>query len=284
MNTRSLLRTLVLAQAVLLLSIICIPSAHGAPGDLDLSFDPGSGVNAGVHAVALQADGKVVIGGEFSTVKGLSRIGVARLNADGSGDSSFDAGSVVGRSAGVYCVAFQPDGKWLIGGSFSTARGALRSYLARLNGDGSLDDTFHPPAFGADSPYQISVKSVRSISLQPDGKVLITGDFSEIGDTIRWGFARLNADGSLDASFAPNTFQLFVGPGGVDAAVVQADGRILIGGTFTEFPAAGSPGSTPMAVSIRRSIPEAESAADSARMFWQSPPWQMARCLSGVPS
>src|SRR5690348_7707722 len=67
-------------------------SLFGAAGDVDLSFDPGSGVDGQVTALAVQPDGKVIIGGSFATVKGLARHGIARLNADGSGDSSFTAG------------------------------------------------------------------------------------------------------------------------------------------------------------------------------------------------
>ena len=68
--------------------------AHGAPGDVDLSFDPGSGIDRQVNVVAVQADGKVIVAGEFSTVKGLVRPSLARLNSDGSGDPSFDAGGL----------------------------------------------------------------------------------------------------------------------------------------------------------------------------------------------
>src|SRR5687767_11841473 len=74
----------------LLLLLAVFHPASAAPGDLDLSFDPGSGVNGAVNTVALQPDGKIVVGGSFSTVKGLSRTNVARLQADGSGDSGFD--------------------------------------------------------------------------------------------------------------------------------------------------------------------------------------------------
>src|SRR4030095_12273277 len=64
-----------------------------APGDVDLSFDPGSGVNGPVNAIVVQPDGKLIIGGQFTTVKGLARRNIARLNADGSGDSNFTPGA-----------------------------------------------------------------------------------------------------------------------------------------------------------------------------------------------
>src|SRR5437899_12274967 len=77
------------------LTLQAIP-CRAAPGDVDLSFDPGSGVDGAVYAIAMAADGKVLIGGEFTTVKGLVRNNLARLNADGSGDPTFNAALGVG--------------------------------------------------------------------------------------------------------------------------------------------------------------------------------------------
>ena len=91
MKKLNLVRTIILAGSLLpQLSTLCF-HARGAAGEVDLSFDPGSGVNGTVKVAALQADGKAIIGGEFTTVKGLVRNGVARLNADGSLDTHFNA-------------------------------------------------------------------------------------------------------------------------------------------------------------------------------------------------
>src|SRR2546427_2443359 len=75
-------------------------NSSAAPGDVDLSFDPGSGVNGAVSAFALQPDGRVIIGGWVTTGQGLVRHGIARLNVYGSGDSSFNPGA--GAYAGAY--------------------------------------------------------------------------------------------------------------------------------------------------------------------------------------
>src|SRR5687768_3186235 len=80
-----------------------------AAGDVDLSFDPGPGVDGVVTRMALQPDGKLVIGGAFTTVKGLARVGLARLNPDGSGDPTFDAGTNADRA--ISAIAVQSDGK-----------------------------------------------------------------------------------------------------------------------------------------------------------------------------
>src|ERR1041385_3798044 len=84
--------THICAASLLLWMGVLTNNSFAAAGDLDLSFDTGSGINGAVGAVAVQSDGKFLIGGAFTTVKGLVRVGFARLNADGSGDSSFLAG------------------------------------------------------------------------------------------------------------------------------------------------------------------------------------------------
>src|ERR1041384_7491770 len=119
------------------ISLVCVISTlasfrvHAAPGDVDLSFDPGSGVDNTVWAIALRPDGKAIIGGEFTTVKGLARNHIARLNIDGSGDISFNPGS--GANSDVRAIAVQPDGKVLIAGFFTIVNGSSRNYIARLN-------------------------------------------------------------------------------------------------------------------------------------------------------
>ena len=97
----------------------------------------------GVFSVALQSDGKVLIGGNFYTVNGTNRNGIARLNANGSLDGSFNPGT--GRMAmGLLSSPLQPDGKVLVGGGFTTFDGTNRNGIARLNANGSLDSSFNP--------------------------------------------------------------------------------------------------------------------------------------------
>jgi uncharacterized delta-60 repeat protein len=215
-------RTIILAGSLLLqLNTLCFHS-RGAPGDVDLSFDPGSGVGGTVNAVVVQPDGKVLIGGYFGTVKGLLRSNVARLNADGSGDPTFNPGTGVagGDYAMVNSVVLQSDGKVLIGGDFTTVNGTNRNGIARLNANGSLDSGFNP---GIGAAY------VRSIALQPDGKVVIGGIY--VNGTNFNKIARLNANGSLDSGFNPGT----PADGRVFSVVLQPDGKVLVGGTFTKM-------------------------------------------------
>jgi uncharacterized delta-60 repeat protein len=156
-----------------------------ADGSLDSSFNPGTGVWYGaVYSVALQPDGKVLIGGNFTSVNGTNRNRVARLNANGSLDSSFNPGT--GVSGQVLSIALQSDGKVLIGGLFTSVNGTNRNNIARLNANGSLDGSFNPGT-GANGP-------VGSIALQPDGKVFIGGDFTTVNGVVRPRVARLYGD------------------------------------------------------------------------------------------
>src|SRR4029434_8943900 len=111
-------------------------------GSLDNSFNPGTGPDYGVTSVAVQPDGKVLIGGYFYNVSGTNRNGIARLNANGSLDNTFDPGG--GSNGGVKALALQSNGKVVIGGDFTTVNGTSRNHIARLNTDGSLDSSFNP--------------------------------------------------------------------------------------------------------------------------------------------
>jgi|GEM_PF-1738272 len=185
------------------------------------NFNPGTGADSEVRTISFQPDGKIFIGGDFTSYNGTTRRRIARLNPDGSLDTTFNPGSGVNNA--VETMALQPDGKILIGGGYTAYNGTLRNYIARLNTDGTLDNTFNPGT-GPNS-------SVSIITLQPDGKILIGGDFSSYNGTTRNRIARLNTDGTLDITLNPST-----GPNNiVNAITLQPDGKILIGGEFTFY-------------------------------------------------
>jgi uncharacterized delta-60 repeat protein len=192
-----------------------------ADGNLDSSFNPGTGVDGGVVAIALQTDGRILIGGFFTTFDGTARNRIARLNSDGSLDTTFNIGT--GANSAVRAIAFQPDGRILIGGQFTTYNGTARNNLARLNADGSLDATFNVGTGGNNNVF--------AIGIQPDGNILIGGQFTTFNSTARNRIARLNSDGSLDTTFNPGTGA----DSFVQAFALQNDGRILIGGSFTNY-------------------------------------------------
>jgi len=178
-------------------------------GTLDSGFLPS--VNSSVvNAVALQPDGKLLVGGSFA-VAGEEAKDLIRLNPDGSRDTNFV--ELVLHAYLVNSVAVEADGQ-IVRGSYG---------LARLNADGTLDTSFNP-FNGAFSP-------VNSVTLQSDGKVIFGGDFTVVNGAPRGRLARLNPDGSLDTDF--NTS---VGANGTVAALaLQPDGKVVVGGAFKTF-------------------------------------------------
>jgi len=120
-----------------------------------------------VNSVVIQPDGKVLIAGQFATVDGTSRTNVARLNSNGTLDNSF----VVGTDDRVFRMALQSDGKVLLGGLFLSVNGEPRSHIARLNSNGTVDTSFLNGQTGADEP-------VVALALQPDGRILVGGEFT----------------------------------------------------------------------------------------------------------
>jgi uncharacterized delta-60 repeat protein len=197
--------------------------ADGAP---DGSFTTSSGGAAGgyVKSVAIQGDNKILIGGYFTTYNATSRGHFARLNTDGTLDTSFLA-TGVGADATVTAVAVQSDGKILIGGGFSNYNGVGRGQIARVNSDGTVDSAFPNAAAGANS-------MVYSIVQQGDGRILIGGGFSSYNSASRSCIARLNADGGLDPSFLVTS----TGANSIVYSLAQqSDGLVLIGGNFTAY-------------------------------------------------
>jgi len=211
MKKLSSVRTIILAGSLLLqLNMFCLHS-RGAAGDVDLSFDPGFGVDGTVYDVVVQPDGKVLIGGDFTTVKGLVRTNIARLNADGSGDSSFVSAPMY---YPVSSLALQSDGKVLVGSSGEDIDGPTVA-LIRLNSDGSPDTNFNANADEAFGPAIIN-----SIVVQPDGKILLVA---------HEGFFRLNSNGTRDTNFTLDPG--FTGLGGhVYSMALQTDGKVIVGG------------------------------------------------------
>jgi uncharacterized delta-60 repeat protein len=156
-----------------------------ADGTPDATFNPGTGVNQNVRSVAVQADRKILIVGEFTTVNGQARNNFARLNSDGTLESTATFNPGIGANGDVRCVAVQADGKILIAGDFTSVNGQPRSRIARLNPDGTLESTATFNATGTNG-------DIRCIALQADGKILIGGDFKMAGGQVRNGIARLH--------------------------------------------------------------------------------------------
>ena len=195
---------------------------NAQPATLDATFTPGAGFSTYVFDAELQPDGKLVVVGAFTTFDGTARNGIARLNTDGTLDTSFDPGT--GFNNWVHDVVIQTDGKIIAVGSYTTFNGASRSGIARVNSDGSLDATFDPGTG--------FVGSARGLDLQADGKILVVGDFTSFNGTARNRIVLLNTDGSIDTGYDPGTgFN-----GNAKKVEIQPDGKAIIGGTtFTSY-------------------------------------------------
>ena len=180
-------------------------------GTLDTAFDPNA--NNGVYSIAVQADGKILAGGGFTSIGGQTRNHIARLDATTGLADSFDPNA----DGEVDTVAVQADGKILLGGGFYFIHGQTRSSIARLDATTGLPDSFNPNAIG----------NVNSIALQADGKIVVGGAFYRIGGQKRNAIARLDATTGLADSFDPSAHG-----GGVFSVAVQTDGKVLASGLF----------------------------------------------------
>ena len=211
-------------------------------GTLDLPFNPNA--NDSLERIALQTNGKILIGGTFTSLSpnggpAVARRAIARLNMDGTLDA-FDPKAEDVQPGSVSSITEEPDGKFLAGGIFSKMSpngGATvtRNNIARLNPDGTLDktlDDLNIPAVDNLGGY------VDAVAVQPDGKILIGGHFTKVLGITRNHIARLNTNGTLDASFDPNTSN------DVHSISVQPDGKILIGGQFVTVSPNGGPSVT----------------------------------------
>jgi uncharacterized delta-60 repeat protein len=186
-------------------------------GQLDLGFDPGSGADLPVFALARQPDGKTLVGGAFTAYDGAACPRITRVLANGQRDSSFDPGA--GPDSFIRAIVLRADGTAVIAGQFTSYDGVPRNRIARIHSDGSLDASFDPGA-GANSGIHV-------LAEQPDGRLLIGGQFTYVDGELRPYFARLHANGSLDTSYNARAGGL------VRAIVVQPSGSVLIGGGFT---------------------------------------------------
>ncbi len=193
-------------------------------GSTDASFNSGLLLlNGGVGLFALQPDGGIIISGIFPRISGTTRHSVARLNSNGSLDTTFNLGDAGDQ---IRALVLQPDGKIVIAGWFLNYNGTVRDRIARLNSDGSLDTSFVPVngnTIGSQTPQRIG-----ALALQPDGKVVVGSIY--LGD--KFGASpnrlfRLNTDGSLDSSFPITGTDIEGITTNVHAILIQPDKNIV---------------------------------------------------------
>jgi uncharacterized delta-60 repeat protein len=200
----------------------------GQQGLLDTTFNTvddglqGDGFDGAVRTVALQSDGKLIVGGDYLYFNGIALPYLSRLKPDGMVDTSFNLGS--GFNGKVYSTLIQTDGKIIVGGSFTNYNGTAIGRLIRLNSNGSLDTTFN-------TGLGVTNSIVYSVAQQADGKTIAVGSFTKYNITNINRVVRILTDGSIDPTFVIGT-----GASGLVAEVkVQTDGKIIIVGSFDSF-------------------------------------------------
>jgi uncharacterized delta-60 repeat protein len=198
-------------------------------GRIDTSFNMGgTGFNGTVESVDLQSNGKIICGGNFTEYNGTSVGRIARLNTDGSLDTTFVNGT--GFSQQVYVVKVMSNDKVLVGGTFTSYATTQQNRIIRLNQDGGKDSTFNVGT-GCDN-------MVFDIAIASDGKILLAGEFDFYNDALHQGIVRVFSTGARDTTFNPTAVTGGQNPG-VNGAVwsvaIQSDNKILLGGSFTTY-------------------------------------------------
>jgi uncharacterized delta-60 repeat protein len=194
-------------------------------GNLDTSFNTGTGPDNYIYSIALQSDNKILIGGTFVDYDGNSCYHFARVTDTGAYDPTFNFGSGpnVG-SGGIKAIAVQENGYILVGGNFTSFSGTPVGGIIRLKPDGTIDTTFVSGS-GFNS-------GVNEIFIQADGQILISGSFTSYNGTPYYEAIRLNMDGSIDFSF-PSLVLGGTSPHGQIS--LQQDQKIVVRGIFTSL-------------------------------------------------
>jgi uncharacterized delta-60 repeat protein len=257
-----------LAALVLFLTLNGRAQNLPPPGTLDTNFWPLVQMGA-VRVARVQTDGKILIGGLFDLVNGAKCGGIARLNWDGNVDTSFKTDP--GANNLVESMELLPGGRIALWGAFTQVDGAARRHFAVLNSDGTVDAGFLPPADLPSSYFPLSIAvqsdgvvikanyrllrynlsgvlsssfavaingSVHAVVTLPGDRLLVGGSFTTVNGIRIPGryICQLDKDGALDPTFAPSLSSTF------DAMVVQADGKIVLGGGFDTVNGVAQPG------------------------------------------
>ena len=200
----------------------------------NISFTSSSTNDGSITDISLQSDGKILLGGSFAVFNGAGVRNIARLNSNGTVDTSFLIGKLQAVNDNINTIALQSDKKILLGGRFTRFGETVANHVVRLNPDGTLDTAFASNVgTGATVTDPFTVAYVNAIAVQSDGKILLGGSFTSWNGTTVNRIVRLNSDGTRDTTFTTNT-----GTGAnndVTAITIQPNGQILVGGLFSTF-------------------------------------------------
>ncbi len=183
------------------------------------SLNPTSSLS--VYALLLQPDGKILVGGNFTTLAGKSAHRIGRLNGDGTWDNSFIPPGV---DYSIFSVLVREGGRFLTAGWFDSVYPAGRTNLALFGPDGTLEKNF---AAGANAG--VNFPGIYSLVREADGRTLVGGSFRYLAGRSCTNIGRLNADGTLDTAFRASANDV------VYPITLQPDGKILVAGDFTSL-------------------------------------------------
>jgi len=176
-------------------------NSNGSP---DTGFVTGTGFNSNVNSILVQSDGKIIVGGGFTTYNGSTANYFARLNISGSLDTTFTSGqSGVGAFNGApTSLALQSDGKVIAYGNFTTYSGSSVNRIVRLNTNGSIDNTFNVGTGFNSYSFQVAgVGTDQNLFIDANGKIYVGGSFSSYSGSLVNGIVRLNTNGTIDTTF-----------------------------------------------------------------------------------
>jgi uncharacterized delta-60 repeat protein len=211
-----------------------------ANGFLDTNFNNVlfGGVNGIVRAIALQTNGQIIIGGSFSSynqVQGVLAPSIARLNYNGSQDTSFNTGVGFQKNGGqatIYALAIDTNGNIVVGGDFTSYNTTNCNYIARLLPSGGLDPSFLPNTGNGLSGYGVD-GIVQTLAIDTAGNIVIGGNFSHVNGATNYYLGRLLPSGAVDPSFNPE-----IGPDDTVYSVAietNNNNEIVIGGAFQNY-------------------------------------------------
>ncbi|HMD53677.1 MAG TPA: hypothetical protein VKJ65_03905, partial [Phycisphaerae bacterium] len=210
-------------------------------GAVDRSYNaesvvnPDPGVNGPVYAVVVQPNNKTVIGGDFTAYDGTNSTRMARATAGGQLDETFSQNIGLGPDAFVDAIALDTNNNIYIGGGFSSFNGFERNGIARLNPNGTLDNSGFLPGNGFNGV-------VSAMLIQPDGRILMAGNFTTYNNTNCNYIVRLNPDGTIDPAFAAGagpSDDYYTPDTTINSMALQTNGAIVIGGNFTSVDGVG---------------------------------------------
>ena len=190
-------------------------------GSVDRQFLTGTGADDTVTAIELRQDGRILIGGGFRSYNGNVSYGLAELNADGTLSTGFDVGT--GFNAPVRDMKLMEDEKLLVVGEFNSYNNTNAVHIARLHSDGKIDHQF--------APKRVPNAPVNAVDFDQDGSIVAVGEFNMVGDYKRNFIVKYKSDGRIDPDF-----ESVEGANGIiHDVVIQPDGKIIIAGDFTRI-------------------------------------------------